>query len=342
MCTDPDAPLSATGDPARRLIRGLAALDGDDELSWARRLGRLLEIGIDVLPVDSAVLTQANEDHHWVVASAGHSERSVGDRLEPGDSFHSAPHERTRLLFDPATGRLGAPVTRGGDPWGSLTFSNSSGAPEHFDEEVEQTLSLLATWLSRDITLRHVEAELHRSRQHLGHLVHIDPLTELLNKRGAADAFDSFVRRSGFEGKPLSYLICGLSGMQKINDRFGRQTGDRVVRAVARSLRSSLRPGDVSARLGRYELLGILPGASLTAARSVAERVLTSINDLRLHTRDGDHVVPTVRVGVARVTLDQDGFDHVMSEVGPLLRQAHQSGEIAVASGLFVDRKEAG
>lgn len=332
-----------SGSAARRLIRGLTALDEKSGHSWEDRLDRVLALGQDVLGADSAVLTQANEDHHWVVATCGDARRKAGDRLESGESVHTLPHERQDLVASAAEGHLGAPVTRRGASWGSLSFSRATSAvvDDDDDESVEHLL-LLAGWLSRELTLRQSESELHRSTQHLGHLVHIDPLTELFNRRGATDAFESFVRRSGFEGTPLSYLICGLSGMQKINDRFGRQTGDRVVRAVARSLRGALRPGDVSARIGRFELLGILPGASLTSARSVAERVLSAIDDLRLATRDGDSVVPTVRIGVARVTLQEGAFDDVLNHVGPLLREANRTGEVAVANGMFQARQEAG
>lgn len=346
------------GSGARRLVRSLAALGASSEGPWEVRLVRLLEAGMEAVSAGGAVLTQANEDHHWVVAAAGASGQEIGDRLEPGATFLSAPHEEGRTLADQASGRLGTPVFRDGEPWGSLTFSAVTGPDTASTDEAGSTdeaastdeagsaagesLALIAAWLSRELTVRHLEAELHRSRQHLGHLVHVDPLTELLNRRGAAETFDNFVRRSGFEGKPLSYLICGLSGMQRINGRFGRQTGDRVVRAVARTLRSSLRPGDVSARIGRYELLGILPGASLNAARSVAERVLATIEELRLATPDGDPVVPTVHIGVARVTLADDSFDDVERHVAPLLREAHRIGDIAVANGLGFDRQEAG
>lgn len=341
MDADHDAIRTATGDGSRRLIRGLTSIAAEPEQSWKGHLDRILALGIDVLGATGAVLTQANEDHHWVVATVGQTGLKPGDRLEPGESRHTLPHERHDVVTSATDGHLGAPVSRRGAPWGSLSFATPP-SPVGAVQQATEHLVLIAEWLSRELTLRQSEAELHRSQQHLGHLVHIDPLTELLNRRGATDAFESFVRRSGFEGTPLSYLICGLSGMHRINDRFGRPTGDRVVRAVARSLRGSLRPGDVSARIGRYELLGILPGASLTSARSIAERVLAAIDDLQLATRDGDPVVPTVRIGVARVTLQEGAFDDVLSHVGPLLREANRSGEVAVANGMFPTRQEAG
>lgn len=323
---DPSSPPAADG--YQRLVHGLARLGAETWSRWETRLNRFLETGIEALSATGAVVTRANEDHHWVVAAVGESGHGTGDRIEPGTSALTAPFDEGGLVVGPGDSCVGAPILRDGTPWGSLSFL---GVGDDIDTH---RLSLLAQWLSREVTIRYLEAEVHRAKQHLGHLVHIDPLTELFNRRGAAEAFDGFVRRSGFEGKPLSWLICGLSGMQKINGRFGRPTGDRVVRAVARTLRQSLRPGDVSARIGRYELLGILPGASLTAARAVAERVLERIDDLKLATPEGEPVLPTVRIGVARVTLAEDSFEDVERHVGPLLREAHRSGEVAVANGL--------
>jgi diguanylate cyclase (GGDEF)-like protein len=106
----------------------------------------------------------------------------------------------------------------------------------------------------------------------------IDPLTGLLNRRAFDEMLAHAVGRARVAGEPLSVLIGDLDGFKDLNDRFGHLEGDRMLNAVADSLRRALRRPDVAYRWGGDEFALILPGADLAAAEHVAERARAAVS----------------------------------------------------------------
>jgi diguanylate cyclase (GGDEF)-like protein len=99
-----------------------------------------------------------------------------------------------------------------------------------------------------------------------------DKLTGLYNRRLFEEQFDAAVARSLRNGEELSLLVVDLDGLKRINDLGGHPAGDEALRALADSLRASVRAGDVPCRLGGDEFAVILPGATPADAIRVAER----------------------------------------------------------------------
>ena len=87
-----------------------------------------------------------------------------------------------------------------------------------------------------------------------------DMLTELPNARSLFLHLDSELSRAQRTGQTIAVLVCDLDGFKQINDRFGHLEGNRVLRAVARALRSQCREYDTVARLGGDEFVVVLPG----------------------------------------------------------------------------------
>ncbi len=79
----------------------------------------------------------------------------------------------------------------------------------------------------------------------------------------------------------FSVIQVDLDHFKAINDRFGHQAGDRVLSHAAGLISSSLRAQDVAGRVGGEEFCVILPGASLTEAAEVAERIRLKLNEKR-------------------------------------------------------------
>lgn len=102
-----------------------------------------------------------------------------------------------------------------------------------------------------------------------------DSLTGLRNRHGFLQALQSALARARRNGKVLSVLYMDLDGFKRINDAFGHQAGDTVLRAVADRLRQVLRPYDTLARLGGDEFTVVLD--SLDAAEDsalIADKIL--------------------------------------------------------------------
>jgi diguanylate cyclase (GGDEF)-like protein len=100
-----------------------------------------------------------------------------------------------------------------------------------------------------------------------------DPLTGLPNRR----EFENVLARSCFQaaryGWPFALVLMDLDGFKKINDTLGHQKGDEILKELGRRLRSTLRGGDLAARIGGDEFAIILANASATGARKVSRRL---------------------------------------------------------------------
>ena len=101
-----------------------------------------------------------------------------------------------------------------------------------------------------------------------------DPLTGLLNRRAIVVQLTEEVERARRTGAPLACLLIDVDRFKAVNDRWGHDAGDEVLRAVAASLRRELRRYDHIARYGGDEFVVVLPGAGPHAARLTAARLL--------------------------------------------------------------------
>lgn len=145
-------------------------------------------------------------------------------------------------------------------------------------------------------------------QQNLTHMATEDPLTRLLNRRGLEDALHISLARAGRAGAPIAAIMVDIDHFKQVNDSFGHDTGDQVLRSIAGTLERVSRAGDVVARIGGEEFLLILPDTEVTAARVLAERIRTAIGDHPLLV-DHQRIPITVSLGVAggqgKVDLDQ-------------------------------------
>ncbi|MBZ0233156.1 MAG: diguanylate cyclase [Deltaproteobacteria bacterium] len=119
------------------------------------------------------------------------------------------------------------------------------------------------------VQLRHV----HHQRE-LERRSSIDPLTGVLNRRGLMAELRREQARSERDGTPLSLLVIDVDGFKGINDRYGHQIGDSVLRILARSLADEVRSVDLVGRTGGDEFVVIAPHADAAAAARLKQRLL--------------------------------------------------------------------
>jgi len=128
----------------------------------------------------------------------------------------------------------------------------------------------------------------------------LDSLTGLKNRRGLERAIEDLSRdASGLLGSAL--LLADIDHFKTVNDTYGHVLGDKVIRAVAHVLRSSIKGRDIAARLGGEEFAVLLPQTSLTGAAAVAEQIRGTVAQGRICRPDGHESIGqvTLSVGVA-------------------------------------------
>jgi len=141
-------------------------------------------------------------------------------------------------------------------------------------------------------------AELEEANRRLAELVRTDAMTGLLNRRGFAELSQQALLEQSRSKRPLCFLMADVDHFKLFNDTHGHDGGDQVLRAVAETLRNSLRAQDVVARWGGEEFIIMLPGTDAAGAGLVAESLRRAVAAIRLILPTGQAAI-TASFGVA-------------------------------------------
>lgn len=150
-----------------------------------------------------------------------------------------------------------------------------------FDEFVRARQRELETQLDTEKRRREelgaLTQELQDVNARLTRLASVDPMTELLNRRGLEKALAIEMSRSQRLGTVVVAALVDLDGFKRINDQLGHAVGDVVLTEVSKRLAASLRPSDRIGRIGGDEFLVFLPETRLAEAQRVADRIRLAV-----------------------------------------------------------------
>lgn len=142
-------------------------------------------------------------------------------------------------------------------------------------------------------------------RMKLEALANVDPLTGLSNRRSFLEFCERELLISTRAGRPFSLVLLDVDNFKQINDRYGHEAGDSVLRETVVKLRNGVRNIDVLGRWGGEEFVALLPGADAEAALIVAERLRRSVESMSIASpkaRNADepaNIQVTISLGVA-------------------------------------------
>jgi len=156
-----------------------------------------------------------------------------------------------------------------------------------------------------------------------------DPLTGVFNRRG----FDAALAErfaDGAPATPFTVVMFDLDHFKAINDTYGHETGDLVIKAFAEHLQGTLRRNDVIARFGGEEFVAILDGTSAQAAHEVCERLRVGFAQFERRSIDGRGFRVTVSGGIA---VYREGIDMalLLAEADAALYRAKSEGRNRLA-----------
>ena len=150
-----------------------------------------------------------------------------------------------------------------------------------------------------------------RLRERLEHEATTDPLTHLLNRRALETRASREIAASRQEHLPLSAILLDLDDFKAINDAWGHQCGDTVLRMTARCLETQLRDSDALARLGGDEFVVLLPRTSRHEALGVAEQLRGCLEELRCCSGAEQQRV-RASFGIAELHDDDQTWEHLI------------------------------
>ena len=143
------------------------------------------------------------------------------------------------------------------------------------------------------------EAELARLNERLKEDSRRDPLTGMRNRRALADELPGLEAGHQARGDSLALALCDVDRFKVYNDELGHLAGDQALRAIAATIRGSLRGKDMAYRFGGEELLIVLPDTTAEEALAAVERVRAAVQAAALPHPAGLGGVLTVSIGVA-------------------------------------------
>lgn len=157
-----------------------------------------------------------------------------------------------------------------------------------------------------------------------------DDLTGLFNTRGFAIAANRLFGQAVRYDRPASLLMVDSDNLKGVNDAYGHDAGNRLLRHLAAAIQGELRATDVPARYGGDEFIVLLPETPAKGAHDVAERIRKAISATPL-AFDGRAIACTVSVGVACFPDDGRTLDTLAARADRALYQAKKEGRNRVA-----------
>lgn len=232
------------------------------------------------------------------------------------DLTKSSDGEAPRLAAGGLKSCMDVPLTAGNRKFGVLAQAFANDPPPR--QEDLELLEAIARCLAAHLLL-------HEQLVQLGELALTDPLTRTFNRRvfedRLADLWNDWVTSS----REFSLAVVDLDHFKSINDRFGHETGDEVLKLVAGALMAASRPGDTVVRMGGEEFCVVLENTGLEQATLVAERLRDAVEQLDMNA-DGEEVTVTASIGVASTMEELDSPRLVSLLADRALYRAKQSG----------------
>ena len=153
-----------------------------------------------------------------------------------------------------------------------------------------------------------------------------DGLTNLFNRRFMEIALDRELRRARRHHKPLAVLMLDIDHFKQLNDTYGHEAGDLVLREVAAVMREAVRAEDTICRYGGEEFVAILPELAINDALARAESIRNRVSELRLYHRGEPLREITISIGIAVYPQNGESLDELLSLADRALYEAKHLG----------------
>ncbi len=195
----------------------------------------------------------------------------------------------------------------------------------YYGEKHVQMLSVVA----RSAALALENAELHKRTEEL---TIIDELTETYNYRFFVHKLEEEKRRALRYDLPLSLVMVDIDWFKKLNDSYGHEAGNVVLRNLSAIIKTCIRDVDIFARYGGEEFAVILPQTGRIEAERIGERIRAQIEAASIDAGAAQRVKVTVSVGVSSFPENGKSHEELVSVADQALYRAKGEGRNLVCS----------
>lgn len=172
-------------------------------------------------------------------------------------------------------------------------------------------------------------SELEKANSTLQELSRTDHLTRLHNRGYWEERLQEEFLRARRTHQPCSLILFDIDYFKDINDEYGHQAGDEVIRVTAEQVRKKVRATDIAGRYGGEEFGVVLIDTDADSARYLAERLRKAIDAIIVE-YDGCEISFTVSLGVAEITEETEDYHQWLESADQALYRAKESGRNCV------------
>lgn len=322
----------------------LFVVDGDNRVLYHQNSAL---IGQKIPPVIPGQVKQKNQNGYLQVGETSREPMLAGFAVVPTPDWTIVALKPTRTTLAPLTNLL-MKVLQHSVPFALLTllcawilarlialplWQLARKASRMDAAGVSKEITIIRAWYYEALQIkRTMLAGIGLLQDKIGQLkfeVQTDPLTSLLNRRGLSAVLEYFLATR----QPFAVLALDIDHFKRVNDTWGHNVGDEVIKSVAQQLSDSSRQTDVVCRNGGEEFLMILPGAQRDIAVAIAERVRQKVAQQTLETVG--HI--TLSVGVAFWDAKGEAMERAFKQADDALYQAKHAGRNRVVTSPATD-----
>jgi len=182
------------------------------------------------------------------------------------------------------------------------------------------------------LKIKTLQDHLKESNQRLLEMSQVDPLTGLYNRRHMMTTLEAELDRSNRISSPFALVMVDLDHFKKVNDTYGHQQGDVVLKSISWEIQEQLRQYDSASRFGGEEFVLLLPETSLDEAVNVAERLRQVISNIQF-TGSVTDLKMTASLGVTAIPHQKiNTTEDLIRQADVALYQAKNNGRNRVES----------
>lgn len=229
------------------------------------------------------------------------------------------------------------PVVKEGQVWRHVCIpiiqSGSVGAVVQLISREERLEQLKEALPYIQVFLRETAPVLEAKRltAHLRESALSDAMTGLHNRRFLEEYIDTLASYTERHKTSFSVLMLDLDYFKKVNDTYGHEAGDEVLRQVAKVIKQQLRSSDIIVRYGGEEFLAVIRDSQKGTGSAVAEKIRSAVADLKIQL-PGALLQKTISIGVAEYPDDSSSVWQVIKYADVALYQAKENGRNQVVS----------
>ncbi len=160
-----------------------------------------------------------------------------------------------------------------------------------------------------------------------------DQLTGLHNRRYMSRHLDTLITDAKKNSRPLAFVIMDIDFFKQVNDTYGHDIGDEVLKEFAARINANVRGVDLACRYGGEEFVVAMPDTDMAFATNIAERLRHSIETTPVKiSRNPGHLNITISIGIARCEGESDTAEQLLHRADQALYRAKRTGRNKVVA----------